>query len=73
MFPPFAGDEIYEKFEWFQHEAYRKFDRVDVQLSRSLNLLTGYKEAFSHWYLPSTERESEQIPDALSRGGWVRY
>lgn len=52
------------------------WQRVDghVQLSMYLNLLAGYKEAFSHWYLPSTERESEQMPDALSKrrvGGYI--
>ncbi len=53
---------------------YRTFDRVDVQLSMSLNLLAGYKEAFSTLLSSKhRERESEQMPDALSRGGWVRY
>lgn len=42
-----------------------------MQLSMSLNLLTGYKEAFLHWYLPNTERVSKCPMHLAGVGGDV--
>ncbi len=51
---------------------HRTFDRVDVQLSMSLNLLAGYKEAFSTLVFQAQRERVSKCPMHLAGvGGYV--